>query len=87
MERDDRMDVVGHDDIFVDRSVGEMLRDTNKKFFSNLSKAVQLLHSSENALALMGADGNKIAIGCCIVIFRNPIAFAFRMTHDTTSGE
>ena len=84
-QNDDGVDMIGHHYIFVNDGVGEMLGNMQKQLGGNLTETVQLLHGSEDALLLMGADGDEIVIRQGIVVLGDTICFAFRMMHDDTS--
>ena len=79
------VNMIGHDDIFVNGCVGEMLRDFQKKLSGDLPVSIELFCTSEKKLLLMGANGDEIVIRNRIIISWNSVCFAFGMVHDGTS--
>ena len=75
------MDMIGHDDIFVDDYIAVMFRDIKQQFLRNLSIPVQLLHRAKDTLFLMRTDGDEIIVWSGIIISGDPCGFAFRMGH------
>ena len=75
------MDVVGHDNEFVDGRIGEVGRNLEQELGGDLTVAVQVLDRTEETLLFVGTNGDEIVIGRGVVVVRDAVGLAFGMVH------
>ena len=86
-ENDDRVDMVGHDHIFIDYGMGEMLRDVQKRIPGDFSQGVKGSRFSQNTLFIVGADGDKVIVRGGVVKVFQACPFANRVFFTVVHGE
>ena len=80
-----RMNIVGHHNIFIDCDCRIYLWYLYQKFLSNPSKRIQMSDFSENTLLVMGTYGDKVVVRGSIIVTGNAGAFLVFLFHNPTS--